>query len=422
MESGTFPALSSGLFMDPVTLIFEPPSTAIALPASSPRIPADGSFADSLAIARKDVAPTFEAQSPFPAIAGGFPSSSLSLAPQPLGPRLNETRPGGQYLPAPPLVERDKLPMAASVVTRLYDTAAQASQARTERATAALLPSASMSAGAVETQMAMYKEDQLLAYPGGDYYFLDRSSGVYAPGFDRGQFENRVGKDLADVGENLQNMIKDLFGGTAYKYVGADGAITEGQRVGLMQTVAHFFDDVLSGLTFGAYTPAGEKAPEGLQESVVHFFKKIFYDGLVKDLMVGVPHSAINIGKDSAMAVINLLQVVPDSIIGNFEWGQKLTTAVFDNAQVAVAYLTDIIPSGNAWLRVHAMGNPGNQELPVLYNLHTAETGVDDQRWAAVRNTPFRKTIETIGSLLGDAALGLALSGQLPDISAERRQ
>lgn len=391
--------------MDPITLTIEPRASAIVIPASSLRIPFNGSFGDRLAKAREDAAQPVQDWS----------------ASQALGRRVAETWFGGQYFPGPPLVEVDKLPIAGSLATRLYETAALASEAGTERPASALLPSASMSIGAVETQLAMYQEDQLLAYPGGDYYFLDGSSGVYAPSFDRSRFENRVGKDLADVGENLQNMIKDLFGGTEFKYVGADGRITEGRRLGLFQTVGHFFEDVLSGLTFGAYTPAGEKAPEGFQESVYHFFKKIFYDGLVKDLMVGVPHSAINIGKDSVLAAINLLQVVPDSTIGNFEWGQKLTTTVFDNGQVAVAYLTDILPSGNAWLRVHAMGDLGDLELPVLYNFKTAEMGVDDQRWAAVRNTPFRKTIETIGSLLGDAAIGLALSGQLPDISAERR-
>jgi len=47
--------------------------------------------------------------------------------------------------------------------------------------------------------------------------------------------------------------------------------------------------------------------------------------------------------------------------------------------------------------------------LPVYYNLKTSEHNIDDPRWATVRNTQFRKTIESVGSLLSDAAmLGLA--------------
>ena len=47
--------------------------------------------------------------------------------------------------------------------------------------------------------------------------------------------------------------------------------------------------------------------------------------------------------------------------------------------------------------------------LPVYYNLNTSEQNIDDPRWATVRNTPFRKTIESVGALISDAAmLGLA--------------
>lgn len=279
-----------------------------------------------------------------------------------------------------------------------------------------------MPQGAVATQIAMYKEDQLLAHPGGDYYFLNRSVGVYDPDFDRSRFDNRVGKDLDDAAENFQNIFKDLTVGAEFKYVAEDGTIHEDRRGGLFETVETFFEDLLSGLTFGAYTPTGEKPPEGFGESVLHFFKKIFYDGLIKDLVVGVPHSAINVGKDAAFAAINLLQVVPDATIGNFQWGQKLTTTLFDNGQVAVDYLTDIAPGGTAWLRVHAAGREGEWGLPVLYNLRTAEAGIADPRWASIRNTPFRKTVETIGSLLGDAAIGLALSNGLPGTSADQRK
>lgn len=314
-----------------------------------------------------------------------------------------------QYLPIVTETARENLPPIASRAARAYET------------TAASLPSASMPTGALATQMAMYKEDQLLAHPGGDAYFLNGVSAVYNPAADRSLFENRIGKDLDDVGANLLNLVKDLTDGSEFKYVAADGSIQDGKRVGLMGTVERFFGDLLSGLTFGAYTPEGEQKPEGFVDSVAHFFKKIFYDAVVKDVVVGVPQSVLNVGKDAAFAAINLLQVVPDATIGHFEWGRTLTTTVFDNGQVAVDYLTDIAPGGNAWLRVHAAGRSDDMGLPIFYNLDTPEMGLTDPRWAYVRNTPFRKTIETVGSLLGDAAIGLLVSGQVPGTSSDQR-
>lgn len=343
------------------------------------------------------------------------PLSAYPQTPAPSPSPGNTPSPGAipvrQILPGTIRSGEESLSPSASSAARAYAT------------TAGVLPSASMQPGALLTQAAKYKEDQLLAHPGGDYYFLNQVEGVYNPGFDRSSFENRIGKDLDDVGENLKNFVKDLFNGAEYKYVAANGQIKDAKRGGLIGTVANFFEDVLSGVTFGAYTPAGEKAPQGMLESVKHFFKKIFYDGIVKDLAVGVPHTVINMGKDAALAALNLIQVVPDATIGNFEWGRKLTTTVFDNGQVAVDYLTDIVPGGNAWLRVHAAGTEEKLALPILFNFNTQEVGLTDPRWATVRNTPFRKTIETIGALVGDAAIGLAMTRQFPGTtSTDRRQ
>jgi LysM repeat protein len=283
------------------------------------------------------------------------------------------------------------------------------------------LPSATMPPGKLATQLAMYKEDQLLAHPGGDYYFLKRATQVYNPAFDRSRFKNRVGKDLADAGENLLNLTRDLAMGSEFKSVGKDGEIRNGQRVGLLGTVKNFFRDLLSGASFGAYVPAGEKAPRGFGASLWHFVRKVFYDAPVKDLLAGVPHAGVNIGKDALFAALNLVQVVPDSTLGNLDWGQKLTTSLFDNGQVAVDYLTDIIPGGDAWLRVHASGSAGKLGLPVLYNLQTTEQGMTDSRWDAVRNTPFRKTVETIGTLLADTAATLTVIGNFPKSSSDQR-
>lgn len=272
----------------------------------------------------------------------------------------------------------------------------------------------------LETQVAMYKEDQLLAHPGGDDYFLNRDHNIHDPSFDQSRLVNRVGKDLADTGENLLNIAKNLAMGAEFKYMAENGEIQSGQRVGLLGTLKNFVEDVFSGLSFGAYVPDGEKAPECAGASVGYFFKKIFYDAPIKDLLIGIPHAAVNIVKDTALASLNLLEVIPDATIGNFEWGQKATTTIFDNSQVAVDYLTDILPGGDAWLRVHAAGPQGDIEPPVYFNLMTNEQGITDSRWAIVRNTPFRKTIETIGSLLSDAAV-VALFSHTYSPSSDQR-
>jgi len=67
--------------------------------------------------------------------------------------------------------------------------------------------------------------------------------------------------------------------------------------------------------------------------------------------------------------------------------------------------IADLLPCGNAWLRVYAIGSRGDIEPPVYFNLMTSEQGITDSRWATIRNTPFRKTIETIGSFLSVAAI-----------------
>ncbi len=272
----------------------------------------------------------------------------------------------------------------------------------------------------LKEQVALYREDQLLANPGGDSYFLNHGRNVFDTTYDHGRFLNRVGKDLQDAGENFLNIAKNLALGSQFRYMAENGEIRSGRRLGLLGTLRNFVENVFSGLSFGAYMPTHEKAPEGPAAAFGHFFKKIFYDAPVKDLLIGIPHATANIVKSSALAALNLVEVIPDATIGHFDWGRKATTRVFDNGQVAVDYLTDILPGGNAWLRVHAMGYNRDIKLPVFYNLQTDEQGIPDSRWATVRNTPFRKTIETIGSLLSDAAI-VALTTRSFSSSAERR-
>ena len=89
--------------------------------------------------------------------------------------------------------------------------------------------------------------------------------------------------------------------------------------------------------------------------------------------------------------------------MGNLEAGRQLTTKIFDNGQVVVEYLTDVMPAGDAWLRVHAAKFDGDGcQLPLLYNLEMPERVHTDTRWKTIRNTPLRKTIETIGAVVAD--------------------
>ena len=148
------------------------------------------------------------------------------------------------------------------------------------------------------------------------------------------------------------------------------------------------------------WRPDGEVSPQGLVERLKFSFSKL-KEALIGDLINGVGGSLNHIAEDFLLAGWNLLEVIPDATIGNFEAGQKLTTTIFDNGQVIVDYVTDIIPTGEAWLRVHA-SSIKELQAPLLYNLKMSEYFNGDERWQHIRNTPFRKSIETIGSLLAD--------------------
>jgi hypothetical protein len=84
------------------------------------------------------------------------------------------------------------------------------------------------------------------------------------------------------------------------------------------------------------------------------------------DILTGVPSSVNHMAKNLILSGWHLAEVLPDAAIGNFEPGQKLTTSIFDNGHVTIEYLTDIIPSGDAWLRVHA-SNLKELKPPVVY-------------------------------------------------------
>ena len=248
----------------------------------------------------------------------------------------------------------------------------------------------------LKDQFKKYKEDQLLSKPGGDNFTINNGYGV-----DQSKFTVRVGKDLKDAGENFKNMFKDIGAGATIKYIDKDGNIKEGKKVGFAGTIVNFFKDMASGITFGKYTPAGEDAPDNALEATKHFFKKIFVDALCKDVVVGIPRSAIHVGEDAVFACINLAETIPDATIGNCKAGQMATTEFFDDTQVFIDFVTDVIPTGEAGSRTHAFTfKKGLKGFPIVYNITSPEQGMSEENWKYVRNTPLRKTIESVATFI----------------------
>ncbi len=257
------------------------------------------------------------------------------------------------------------------------------------------------SRSSVIEQYKTYKEDQLMSNPGGDNFFLSKSSDVIDKDYDHSSFANRVGKDLSDAGNNILNAVKDLGIGAKMKYVDKHGNINEVRKVGFAGTVVNFIKNVASGLSFGLFRQEGEAKPQGVVGKVKHLFKKVFKDALVGDIVKGVPRSAIHIGEDIMFAGLNAVEALPDATIGNFKAGRKATTVIFDNTQVAMDFITDIMPGGEASMRVRSFKlAKGIKGLPIINNLTTSEKKYDEKELGYVRNTSFRKVIETIPSLI----------------------
>lgn len=249
------------------------------------------------------------------------------------------------------------------------------------------------------SDVAKYKDDQLLSNPGGDHYYLEEKKVVHDPK-EQESFWGRVGKDLSDTFGNVKNFFKNTFFGAKVHYRDENNQIQEAQQKGLLGSVVEFFKDFGSALSFGLWRPDGESEPQGFVKRAGFFFSKM-QEAFFGDLVQGVSGSAIRMGEDLLFAGWNLVESIPDATIGNFKAGRKLTTALFDNGQVVLDYLTDILPSGEAWVRVHSP-NIKDLKLPVLNNIKMPEHQTEDSRWKFVRNTSFRKAIETVGSLLTD--------------------
>lgn len=253
----------------------------------------------------------------------------------------------------------------------------------------------------LKDQFKKYKEDQLLSKPGGDCFDLNKDIDKMDYAVDQSKFMVRIGKDLKDAGGNFVNIFKDIGPGATFKYINEDGHIREGKKVGFGGAMVNFFKDMASGITLGKYTPKGENAPDTALEAAKHFFKKIFVDALIKDMVVGVPRSAIHVGENAVFTCINLAETVPDATIGSFKAGRVATTEVFDDMQVLVDFVTDVIPMGEAGSRTRAFTfKKGFKGFPIVNNITTPEQGIKDEGWRYVRNTPLRKTIESMATLI----------------------
>ena len=259
---------------------------------------------------------------------------------------------------------------------------------------------------ATTSDLQKYKDDQLLRNPGGKHYYLDKKEVVEHPQ-DQESFFGRIKKDLSDSFGNITNFLGNIFFGSKILYRDENNQIQEAQQRGLIGTVVDFFKDMGSALSLGLWHPDEQEAPQGFMNRLVYSASKL-KDAIVGDLIEGVPSSVNHMAQNLLLAGWNLIEVLPDATIGNFETGQQVTTTVFDDGQVVVEYLTDIIPSGDAWLRVHA-AKLKELQAPVVYNLNMPEHYSGDTRWQYVRNTPFRKSIESIGALLADAAAIVAI-------------
>ncbi len=264
-----------------------------------------------------------------------------------------------------------------------------------------------------------YKDDQLLKKPGGDFYDLDR--GVVEPEQSR-SFGKRLGKNIADAAGNLKSFVEDLFGGSTRHYRDENNKIARGSERGFFGSIWDGIRNLGRAFSFGECRNPGDPAPEGFVDRAKFFFSH-FKRAVFGDILQGTGGSIIRMAESLVVSGWNLLETVPDATIGNFRKGEELTTEVFDNGQVFLGYLMDTLPGGEAWARVHAsdFSDKDNPGFPVVTNLKKPEREEGDARWKYIRNTGFRKFIETIGAL-GMDVLAVKLLGESKFLSEERRE
>ncbi len=255
--------------------------------------------------------------------------------------------------------------------------------------------------------VGLYVYEQLLANPGGDAYVTKEGVTVREPGNDEASITARVGKDLKDAGDNLMRLAGDLGMGSTVAFQDANGQVVQKERRGLLGVASDFAKDLATGITFGAYNPDGEKIPEKATDRLLFGLKKIGADAIAGDLLVGVPGAAVNSVEDTALAMLNTFEVLPDATIGNLKMGKTATSAAFDHTQVVVNGVADVLPGGEAWARVFSTGQGNDWQIPVYNNAVSGETVSDDPRYAGVTNTTLRKSIETVGSVLSAVGAGV---------------
>ena len=245
--------------------------------------------------------------------------------------------------------------------------------------------------------LKLYMEDQLLSAPGGDDYYFEADR-VEMEDTDQKTFGKRIWKDLADAYLNFKNLFKDLIQGAEFYWKGRDGNIHRSRRRGLLASIKDFFKDLGDGISFGIFS---FKKIKGIWDRIVYPFRRL-KRALFYDLFQGVSNSIVHITKDLVLGIWNLLEVVPDSTIGSL--GREASKAIgraFDMGQVFIQYVMDVIPFGDGWIRVHS-SDIKRGKLPIFHNLSLPEHFSIDKRWRYIRNTRFRKAIETVGSLLSD--------------------
>ncbi len=256
----------------------------------------------------------------------------------------------------------------------------------------------------LEDQARLYRQEQLLSNPGAKSF--DYSTGAILDGGEMG-WDSRIVKDIEDSILNFRNFFLNGVSGAPKFGMNMDGTLEQRESSpGLLESLVNFLKDLGSALTFGALQA---DAPEQKHSIGLSFAISKLKEAVGADLIGGVAGSLIQMGEDLILAGWNLTECVGDIFLGGFDPGQKTIDTIFDNGQVAIDYITDVMPGGEAWMRVHAY-DLLEGEFPVIYNLKRPEHLMDDPRWQEIQNTPFRKAIETIGSLLADAALIFTIS------------
>ena len=269
-------------------------------------------------------------------------------------------------------------------------------------------PQSEPAAMPVWDQIGLYGTEQLLTNPGGKTLDFADGKRIASSGADM-SWGSRIGKDMEDSLLNFKNFFLDATTGTSGYHTEADGTIKKSETsAGLLGSLVNFLKDMGSALSFGMWRPDGEEGPDGISDALLFAASKL-KEAIGADLIGGVAGSIVRMGEDLILAGWNLAEAVPDTLIGALDPGKVVIDTIFDNGQVAIDYITDVIPGGEAWMRVHAY-DMTRGHFPVFYNLKTPEHFPDDQRWENIRNTPFRKAVETIGSLLADAAMIYTLS------------